>query len=90
MYINIIKGAIDMRTTVEITKKQRARLLEIAAHRGEKGFSRLVQEALDAYLRNQLQEERKRQRALKLCGSLTDQESDQLRKITEEIRDSWR
>ena len=39
-----------MRTTVEITDAQRAGLLELAARRGEKGFSRLVQEAVEAIL----------------------------------------
>lgn len=42
-----------MRTTIEITDEQRAKLLELAARRGEKGFSILVQEALDLYLREQ-------------------------------------
>jgi hypothetical protein len=40
-----------MRTTIEITDHQRARLLDLAARRGAKGFSRFVQEALDDYLR---------------------------------------
>ena len=42
-----------MRTTVEIRDDQRAKLLEIAARRGEKGFSRVVQEALDLFLREE-------------------------------------
>ena len=49
-----------MRTTVEITSAQRARLLALAARRGDKGFSRLVQEALDAYLGAVAGEEAKR------------------------------
>jgi hypothetical protein len=39
-----------MRITIEITDEQRARLMEIAGRRGEKGFSRIVQEAVDLYL----------------------------------------
>ena len=39
-----------MRTTVEISDSHRARLLKLAADRGEKGFSHLVREALDQYL----------------------------------------
>jgi predicted DNA-binding protein len=42
-----------MRTTIEIPDDQRARLLELAARRGEKGFSALVREALELYLRDQ-------------------------------------
>ena len=40
-----------MRTTIEIKPEHRAKLLELAARRGTKGFSELVGEALDAYLR---------------------------------------
>ena len=40
-----------MRTTIEIKPEHRARLLELAARRGNKGFSELVGEALEAYLR---------------------------------------
>ena len=40
-----------MRTTVEITDAQRAELLKLAAQRGEKGFSAVIREALDLYLR---------------------------------------
>ena len=36
-----------MRTTVEINDRFRARLLQIAAERGEKGFSGMLEEALE-------------------------------------------
>ena len=79
-----------MRTTVDITPEQRARLMELAARRGEKGFSKLVQQALDAYLRSQAGEEEKRRRALMLKGALDAREAERLRAATREIRDSWR
>jgi hypothetical protein len=37
-----------MRTTIEMKPEHRAKLLELAAHRGAKGFSQLVSEALEA------------------------------------------
>ena len=79
-----------MRTTIEITSEQRARLVEMAARRGEKGFSKLVQQALDAYLKAQAGEGKKRRRALMLKGALAAREADRLRAVTREIRDSWR
>ena len=79
-----------MRTTVDISPEQRARLLELAARRGEKGFSKLVQQALDAYLRSQAGEEEKRRRALMLKGALESGEAERLRAATREIRGSWR
>src|SRR5260370_421628 len=39
-----------MRTTVEIADEHRARLVELAARRKEKGFSRIVSEAIEQYL----------------------------------------
>jgi hypothetical protein len=79
-----------MRTTVEITEIQRARLLELAARRGEKGFSKLVQAALDAYLEAESSQDDLRRQALAVRGALSDQDVDQLRDATREIRESWR
>ena len=79
-----------MRTTIEITAEQRAQLLQIAARRGAKGFSRLVQEALDAYLEAEADTEEKRRRALRLRGALRKAEVGKLREATAAIRRSWR
>jgi hypothetical protein len=79
-----------MRTTIDISPEHRARLMELAARRGEKGFSKLVQQALDAYLRSQAGEEEKRRRALMLKGALEAREAERLRAATREMRESWR
>lgn len=79
-----------MRTTVEITPDQRARLLELAARRGEKGFSRLVQEALDEYLDAQGDEAASRERAVSLRGALKEHEAEALRAVARDIRATWR
>jgi hypothetical protein len=42
-----------MRTTIEMKPEHRARLLELAANRGDKGFSTVVAEALELYLETQ-------------------------------------
>ena len=79
-----------MRTTVEIPDKQRARLLELAAQRGEKGFSRLVQEALELYLReNQARRERVAA-ARSTLGSFSQQEAESLRESVRVLRERWR
>jgi hypothetical protein len=79
-----------MRTTVEITPEQRARLMAMAARRGEKGFSKLVREALDAYLRQASAGAEARRRALMLHGALDADEADGLRAATRAVRESWR
>lgn len=79
-----------MRTTVEITDQQRARLLEIAGGRGEKGFSRLVQEAIDLYLKVQGQRDNQAKVALKLKGSLASKEGEDLSERVAAVRERWR
>jgi len=79
-----------MRTTIEITAEQRARLLQIAARRGDKGFSQLVQEALDAYLKVEADTDEKRRRALMLRGAVGEADAEKLREATRDIRRSWR
>ena len=60
-----------MRTTIEITEKQRAELLKVAAMRGHKGFSQIVQEALNEYLSKLNQNGDVISKALKRRGILT-------------------
>lgn len=79
-----------MRTTIELNDESRARLLEIAARRGEKGFSRLIDEAVDLYLRTEQADEARRQAALALRGTLGGRAADRLRAETAGLRESWR
>jgi predicted transcriptional regulator len=79
-----------MRTTIELPDEQRARLLEIAARRGEKGFSTLIQEAVAAYLRSADVSDGRVKKALEAGGSLGDEEADDLRVATRRIRARWR
>ena len=79
-----------MRTTVEIRDEHRAALLEIAARRGEKGFSSLGGEALEAYLRAQKQDSTTRKKALGLRGALAGREAARLRRHAAAVRASWR
>jgi predicted transcriptional regulator len=79
-----------MRTTIEMKPEHRARLLELAARRGRKGFSELVGEALEAYLNAQAGNTEKRKRARLLQGVLSTKEARSLRKVTSRIRGTWR
>ncbi len=79
-----------MRTTIEIKDEHRARLLELAARRGSKGFSDIVAEAIDVYLLTLSGDEEKRRSALRLRGSLDDAEAGELREATRSLRESWR
>jgi hypothetical protein len=79
-----------MRTTIEIKPEHRARLLELAARRGAKGFSELVGEALEGYLRAEADREALRKRAVRLKGTLPARDARTLRETAAALRSSWR
>ena len=79
-----------MRTTVEITDEQRAQLLKLAAQRGEKGFSGLIREALELYLKQQQARRAAVARALRARGSFSVAEADQLEASIRRLRGTWR
>lgn len=79
-----------MRTTVELKPEHRSALLALAARRGEKGFSTVLEEAVDMYLAAEADRQSRRQHLLSLRGSLSLEEGDELRRLTGELRDSWR
>lgn len=80
----------EMRTTIEMKAEHRARLLELAARRGEKGFSRLVAEAIQAYLDREGGRNAKRQRILAMRGTLSAKQADRLRSHVAGLRENWR
>jgi metal-responsive CopG/Arc/MetJ family transcriptional regulator len=79
-----------MRTTVEIDDAQRAELLKLAAQRGEKGFSSVIREALDLYIRQHRAKRELVAQALKLEGSFSDDEADALEASVFQLREKWR
>ena len=79
-----------MRTTIEISDEQRAKLLETAAKRGEKGFSSIVQEALADYFDAEERRQEKVRRALEVIGSLDADQTAALEKSVRELRQRWR
>ncbi|MBV9639081.1 MAG: hypothetical protein JO330_05910 [Mycobacteriaceae bacterium] len=77
-----------MRTTVEISAEQHRALSAIAQRRGVRGFSVLVQEALDAYLANLDADEV--DMLLDLEGILTDDEAKEMRSRINGAKAAWR
>jgi hypothetical protein len=77
-----------MRTTVEITKEQHRALSAIAQRRGVRGFSLLVQEALDLYLANLATDEV--DLLLGLEGVLTEADELEVRSRINDTRNPWR
>jgi len=81
---------LTVRTTIEIKPEHRARIIELAASRGEKGFSNVVAEALDLYLEAEKKRTEAIRIALALKGSLTASEAARLSQETRKIRANWR
>lgn len=80
----------SMRTTIELRDDQRAKLLEIAAQEGRKGFSHLIQEAVDRFLDQEAEHREEVAEALALVGSLGTREADALRERVRSLRERWR
>lgn len=77
-----------MRTTVEITDEQHRALTAVAQRRGVRGFSALVQEALDAYLASLNTDET--DLLLGLEGTLSESDAEEMRSRIDDVRTTWR
>jgi hypothetical protein len=77
-----------MRTTVEIRDDQRLALLQLAHERGIRGFSDIVQEAIDFYLAEHAEDDLRA--ALALRGSITDDQAAQMERRIAEAWATWR
>jgi hypothetical protein len=79
-----------MRTTVELKPEHRGALLALAARRGHKGFSAVLEEAVESYLAGEADRELHRRELLSLAGSLSKPEAEGLRRATRKLRENWR
>ena len=83
-----------MRTTIEISDDTLRKLREFAARRGEKGYSRIIEEALGAYFGGSQGEpagSRTREERLRaLAGNISDEEAEEMKERIRESRRRWR
>lgn len=80
----------SMRTTVEMKPEHRSALLSVASRRGQKGFSAVLSEAIEHYLRAEEEREKRRKTLLSLGGTLPANEAARLRRATQKLREHWR
>ncbi|MDK2926523.1 MAG: hypothetical protein PWR31_213 [Bacillota bacterium] len=76
-----------MRTTIELDNESRAKLMALAAKRGLRGYSELVQEAVTEYLAKEEQREQAVQEVMELSGSLS---ADEAKQVEEGIEATWK
>jgi hypothetical protein len=79
-----------MRTTVEMKPEHRSALLSLAARRGEKGFSSVLAEAIDVYLKGEDLARQRKAILLAAAGSISEEEADRLHAVTKALRENWR
>jgi len=79
-----------MRTTVELSDEVRAKLMELAARRGERGFSSLVEEALVQYLDEEQRRRRSVEEAQAVIGAMDDEAATALEDSVRTLRERWR
>ncbi len=78
-----------MRTTVEIPDRLRAALHATAAQRGYRGFSKLVEEALDLYFARLAETDEQLALVVGLKGSWSDEDADEARDVIRDLRELW-
>lgn len=78
---------ITLRTTIELTDRTYTRLRARAAERGMRGFSAIVEEALDRYLGQG--DEDLRSALLEAEGSWSDHDVTEWERMREEAWASW-
>ena len=79
-----------VRTTVEMKAEHRSALLALAANRGEKGFSSILAEAIQAYLDEEKERRGRREKFISLGGSISEDEGNELRASVLRLRENWR
>ena len=79
-----------MRTTIEISDKHRSILLSLAAQKGLRGYSSIIQEALDYYIAHQTEAAEAKKDILKMKGSWRAEETKKIKSKLNEMRENWK
>ena len=79
-------GESEMRTTIELSDDHRSMLHFLAARRGLRGYSKLIEEAIDFYIKEKTTNKDSFKHLLKMKGSWGKEESKRIRKRLGDIR----
>ena len=79
-----------MRTSIEISDKHRSTLLSLAAQKGLRGYSGIIQEALDYYIAHQTRTADVREKVLRMKGSWKEEETEQIKYRLADLRENWK
>jgi metal-responsive CopG/Arc/MetJ family transcriptional regulator len=79
-----------MRTTIELSNDQRSALHSLAAQKGLRGYSKLIQEAVDLYLKETSKKRKGNNYLLKMRGTWSQEEALRFREKLAGIRQEWK
>ena len=79
-----------MRTTIELSNDHRSSLHSLAARRGLRGYSKLIQEAVDLYIQEMTAKEGNTEHLLKMRGTWNKEEARKFQNKLREVRGNWK
>lgn len=79
-----------MRTTIELSNDLISILHALAVKKGYRGYSKVIEEALIFYIKENEKRETGKEKILKMRGSWDGTEARETRKRLEEIRINWK
>ena len=79
-----------MRTTVELSNDHRSSLHSLAARRGLRGYSKLIQEAVDLYIREMTAKEGNTGHLLRMRGTWNKEEARKFQNKLRRVRRNWK
>ena len=79
-----------MRTTIELSDEHRSLLHSLAAQKGLRGYSKVIQEAVDLYISEKTTGRNGMKRLLKMKGTWDKEETKKFRQALKEIRRNWK
>ena len=79
-----------MKVTIELLDRQRKVLRALVVERRLRGYSKVVQEAIDSYIKVEVERRERVKQLLKMRGTWSQREARRFRKRLEETRRNWK
>ncbi len=79
-----------MRTTIEISDKHRSVLLSMAAEKCLRGYSRIIEEALDYYISNYGKISDTKQKILNMKNTWNNHKTEEIKATLDTLRGNWK
>lgn len=79
-----------MRTTIELPDHLISVLHALAVKKGYRGYSKVIKDALNFYLKENERRETSKNKVLRMRGSWSEAEAEEIRTRLEEIRKNWK